>query len=215
MSAKKQIPTRCKLYSFYEEIPEEFFDETDVNSSFNHSIFDISQSRHRIVRVSRSSDKKSFAVKWFRFRDLKTQQRYIIQEKWISPRENSFLWSTVCAIFSKLLIALASVYRFPYGSRNLGLDLQLLLNVPFQSNKYRKKQVCVENKVQETIGDVHCSTCRNEKRVYISTSKTTNFYDCKKCKACCHVFKIPFKDQKPTVMLFGGDGTHCFAKKTS
>ena len=26
---------------------------------------------------------------------------------------------------------------------------------------------------------------------------------------------IPFKDQKPTIMLFGGDGTLCFAKKTS
>ena len=24
-----------------------------------------------------------------------------------------------------------------------------------------------------------------------------------------------FKDQKPTIMLFGGDGTHCFARKTS
>ena len=25
----------------------------------------------------------------------------------------------------------------------------------------------------------------------------------------------PFKDQKPTIMLFGGDGTHYFAGKTS
>ena len=36
----------------------------------------------------------------------------------------------------------------------------------------------------------------------------------KKCKACCHVLNIPFKDQKPTIML-SGDGTHCFATKTS
>ena len=69
--------------------------------------------------------------------------------------------------------------------------------------------------VQEVIGDVYCPTCRNEKCVYISTNKTTSFYDCKKCKACCHVLNIPFKDQKSTIMLFGGDGTHCFAKKTS
>ena len=27
--------------------------------------------------------------------------------------------------------------------------------------------------------------------------------------------RIPFKDQKPTIMLFGVDGTHCFAKKSS
>ena len=67
----------------------------------------------------------------------------------------------------------------------------------------------------KTIGDVYCPTCRNEKCVYISTNKTTSFYDCKKCKACCHVLNIPFKDQKPTIMLFCGDGTHCFAEKSS
>ena len=38
---------------------------------------------------------------------------------------------------------------------------------------------------------------------------------CKKCKACCHVLNIPLKDQKQTIMLFGGNGTHCFAIKTS
>ena len=51
--------------------------------------------------------------------------------------------------------------------------------------------------------------------VYISTNKTTSFYDCKKCKASCNVLNIPFKEQKPTIMLFGGDGTHCFARKMS
>ena len=46
-------------------------------------------------------------------------------------------------------------------------------------------------------------------------NKTTSFYDCKKCEACCNVLNIPFKDQKPTILLFGGDGTHCFTRKTS
>ena len=86
-------------------------------------------------------------------------------------------------------------------------DKQLFNKVPFQSTKYKKKDLCVDN--IKTIGDVYCPTCRNEKCVYISTNKTTSFYDCKKCKACCHVLKIPFKDQKPTLMLFAGDGTHC------
>ena len=31
---------------------------------------------------------------------------------------------------------------------------QLLLNVPIQSTKYRKKELFVDKKVQETIGDV-------------------------------------------------------------
>ena len=37
----------------------------------------------------------------------------------------------------------------------------------------------------------------------------------KKSKACCNVLNIPIKDQKPTIMLFRGDGTQCFAKRTS
>ena len=88
MSVKKQIPSLCKLYSFYEEIPEEFLDETDVDSYFYHNSFDISKSQHRIVRVSRGSNKKSFGIKLFQFCDLKTQQRYILQEEVnISKRE--------------------------------------------------------------------------------------------------------------------------------
>ena len=80
MSVRKQIPSLCKLYSIYEEKPEEFLDETDVDSYFYHNLFDISQSQHRIVRVSRGSNKKSFAIKLFQFSDIKTQQRYILQE---------------------------------------------------------------------------------------------------------------------------------------
>ena len=88
MSVKKQIPSSCKLYSIYEEIPEEFLDETDVDSYFYHNIFDIPQSQRRIVRVSRGSNNKSFAIKLFQFCDLKTQQRYILQEEVnISKRE--------------------------------------------------------------------------------------------------------------------------------
>ena len=38
---------------------------------------------------------------------------------------------------------------------NLLPDKQLILNVSFQSTKYRKKDFCVDNKVRETIGDVY------------------------------------------------------------
>ena len=41
------------------------------------------------------------------------------------------------------------------------------------------------------------------------------FKTVKSAKTCCRVLNIHFKDQKPTMMLFGGDGTHCFARKTS
>ena len=98
---------------------------------------------------------------------------------------------------------------------NLVPDKQFLLNVPFQSTKNGKQELCVDIKVQETIGVVYCPTCRNEKCVYISTNKTTRFYDCKQGKTCSNILSIPFRDQKPTFMLFGGDGTHCFARKAS
>ena len=94
---------------------------------------------------------------------------------------------------------------------NLVPSKQLLLNVPFQSTKYGKKEMCVDN--IKTIEDVYCPTCRNEKCVRISTNKMNSFDDCKKCRACCHVLNIPFRDQKPTIMLFGGYGTHCIGKK--
>ena len=96
---------------------------------------------------------------------------------------------------------------------NLVPNKQLLLNVPFESTKYRKKELCVDNK--ERLLEMCCPTCRNEKCVCISINKATIFYDCKKCKACCHVLNIPLKDQKPTIISLGGDGTQCFARKTS
>ena len=42
---------------------------------------------------------------------------------------------------------------------NLVPNQQLLLNDPFQLTKYRKKDLCVDNKVREAIGDVYCPTC--------------------------------------------------------
>ena len=91
-------------------------------------------------------------------------------------------------------------------------DKHLFNKAPFQSTKYRRKELCMDVK---TIGVVYCPKCRNEKCVYLLTNKTTSSYDCKKCKACCNVLNIPLKDQKLTIMLFGGDVIHCFAKRSS
>ena len=92
MSTKKQISSLCKLYSMYEEIPEDFLDETGVDSYFYHNILDISQSHHRMVRVSKGSNKKSFALKMFHFCDSKLQQRFFLKEEVsISKKEIEFL----------------------------------------------------------------------------------------------------------------------------
>ena len=88
MYTKKQISSLCKLYSVYEEKPEELLDETDVDIFFHHNISDISQSHNRIFRVSKESNKKSFAFKEFQFCDSKLQQRFILQEGvFVSKRE--------------------------------------------------------------------------------------------------------------------------------
>ena len=81
MSTKKQICGLCKLYSVYEKLPEKLLDETDVDSYFYHNVLDISQSHHRIVWVSKVSNKKSFAFKVFHFCDSKLQQRFILKEE--------------------------------------------------------------------------------------------------------------------------------------
>ena len=99
-------------------------DQSSIDSFFYHNIFEISQSQHRIVRVSRGSIKNSFAIKLFQFCDFTTQQRYILQEEVsISKRELTCLVDNL-RDFLKFLIKLASAYRFPYRTPKLRLDLQ-------------------------------------------------------------------------------------------
>ena len=86
MFFKRQIPCLFNLYSFYEEIPEEFLDKTDVNSDFYLEFSEVSRSQHWKLRVSRSSNEKLFAMKLFQFRDLKLQQRYLLQEEMNIPK---------------------------------------------------------------------------------------------------------------------------------
>ena len=82
----------CNLYSIYEEIPEEFLDETDVDKYLYHINLDISQSHHRRVRVCKGSNKKSFALKVFHFCNSKIQQRFFLKEEVsISKNENESL----------------------------------------------------------------------------------------------------------------------------
>ena len=124
MSTKKQISSLCKFYSVYEEIPEEVFDETDVDRYFHHNILDISQSHHEIVRVSKGSNKKSFAFKVFHFCDSKLQQRFILKEEFSIPKRKLSVYSTVWANFSKLLIKPRKYRSFNYLNENLRLCLQ-------------------------------------------------------------------------------------------
>ena len=124
MSTKKQISTLWKLYSIYEEIPEEFLDETDVDSYFYHNILDISQSHHRSVRVRRGSNKKSFAFKLFQFYDSKLQQRFILKEEVSLSKKEIESPLDSLGEFLKVLIKPTKYRRFHYPNLNLRLDLQ-------------------------------------------------------------------------------------------
>ena len=114
MSIKKQISSLCKLYLVDEEVAEDFLDETDVDSYFYHNVLDIPESHHRIVRVSKGSNKKRFAFKVFHFCDSKLEQRFILKEGVsISKKETESLLDSL-GNFSKLLIKPTKYRRFQY-----------------------------------------------------------------------------------------------------
>ena len=121
MSTKKQISSLCQPYSVFEETPEEFLDETDVDSYFYHNILDISQSHHGIVRVSKRSNKKSFAFKVFHFCDPKLQHLFS-RKKSAFPQKKLNFYSKVWGNFSKLLIKPTKYRRFLDPKLNLRLD---------------------------------------------------------------------------------------------
>ena len=102
MSVEIQFLSLCKLYSFCEEKPEEFLDETDVDEIFYQNVFEISQFQHRIMRVSRGSNKKSLAIKLFQFCKIKKQRRYILQEEVNFFQKRAHFLSRQSARFSQI-----------------------------------------------------------------------------------------------------------------
>ena len=124
MFTKKQNSSLCKLYSIYEELPEEILDETDIDSYFYHKLLDISQSHNQIVRVSKGTNKKTFAFKVFKFCDSKLQQRFILKEEASFSEKEIESYSAVWVNFSKLLIKPTKYRRFLHPNLNLRLDLQ-------------------------------------------------------------------------------------------
>ena len=125
MFTKKQLSSLCKLYSLYEELAEEILEETDVDSYFYHIIFDISQSHHRRVRVSKGS-KKSFLLhsKYFSFAIQGYSSDSFSSKRSTFPKKKLNLYSTVWVSFSKLSIKPTKYRRFHYTNLNLRLDLQ-------------------------------------------------------------------------------------------
>ena len=170
MSSKKQICSLSKLYSVYEEKPEEFLDETDVASYFYHNNLDISPSHNRIVRVSKGSNKKSLTFKVFRFCVSKLQQRFFlkkgvsISKKEIESLLDSFgeflktfdqanKVSQIPLLKPKFEIGLtkAKVELFTHCYKDIAEHLNRQIRISF---RFEKNKTCVfSNKKFEHYGD--------------------------------------------------------------
>ena len=126
MSVQKQTPSLSKLYTIYEEVPESFLDETDVDSFFYHNIIDIAQIDNRIVRVSKCSNKKLFASKLFQFCYLKNQQRFILEEEVsVSLRELAAILNALRQFLKQYekTVKFPALYPLPKLKQEVGFTL--------------------------------------------------------------------------------------------
>ena len=123
MFVKKQIPRLSNLYLFFEKLPLEFFDEIDIDRYFNHETFDISQSHHRIPRVSKNSSKKPFQsdCSFLCIEDraaLYRARRKDVSDKIVSAVDN------LRHFLKKFVMKQASVCRFQHRNQKTRLVLQ-------------------------------------------------------------------------------------------
>ena len=81
MSVKSQISTLARIYTTYEDLPDSFQDESDIDSYFYHNILDVVKKEKRLIRLSNGCNKKQFAFKSFIFCDLPNQQRFLLEEE--------------------------------------------------------------------------------------------------------------------------------------
>ena len=126
MSVKKEISSLSKLYTIYEDVPESFLDETDVESYFYHIILDIALIENRIVRVSKGSNKKSFASKLFQFCNLKKQRSLIFEEEVSVPLEElAAILNTLRQFFRQYdkTVKFPALYFLPKPKQEIGFTL--------------------------------------------------------------------------------------------
>ena len=199
MSVKKQISSLSKLYTFYEEVPESFLDDTDVNSYFYHNILDIALIDNRTVRVSKGSNKKYSALKLFQFCNLKNQQQFILEEDVsISLKELAAILNTLRQFLKQYdkTVKFPALYPLPKPKQELGFTFfedelfanyfqyieehcnrQILLCFRFECNKeccfsIKKFQIVGEqNVLKEIINLRHCEVHSLYKNRYYFSSK--------------------------------------------
>ena len=124
MSTKKQISSLCKLYSIYEETPEEFLDEKDVDSYFITSLWTFHSPATEKFELAKDPTKSLLHLKCFNFAIQSYSSDLLSRNKSAFPETEMGLYSTVWVNFSKLLIKPTKYRRFRYPNQNLRFDLQ-------------------------------------------------------------------------------------------
>ena len=93
---KSKFLACANFIQYTKKYQKKFWTKQTSMVTFFHNILDISQSHNRIGRVSKGSNKKSFAFKVFHFCDSKLQQRFILKEEVsISKNENESLFDNL------------------------------------------------------------------------------------------------------------------------
>ena len=202
MSVKKQISSLSKMYTIYREVPESFLDETDVDNYFYHNILDIALIDNRIVRVSKSSNKKNFAFKLFQFCNLKTQQIFILEEEVsVSLKELAAILNTLRQFLKHYdkTVKFPALHPLPEPKQEIGFTLfkdelvahyfldikehcnrQIRLSLRFERNKeccfsIKKFEIFGEqNVLTEIINLRHCEVHSFYKNRYYIASKCGN-----------------------------------------
>ena len=114
------------MYTIYEEVPESFLDETDVDSYFYHNILDIVLIDNRIVRVSKGSNRKNFAFKLFQFFNLKNQKRFIHEEEVsVSLKELAAILNTLRQLLKQYdkTVKFPALHPLPKPKQEIGFSL--------------------------------------------------------------------------------------------
>ena len=124
MSIKKQIPSLSKFYTTYEEVPESFLAETDVDSYFYHNVLDIALIDDRNIRVTKRSNKKILLSNYFTFATWKINKDSFLKRRCQFHWKNLQLFWTLYANFWNNTIKLSSFQLYtlkPNQNKRLSL----------------------------------------------------------------------------------------------
>ena len=125
MYVRKQIRSLGKLYTIYEEVPENFLDETDVENYFYFNNLDIAVTDNRIVQVSESCNKKVFAFKLFQICSLKKQRFILKEEVSVFVREFASILNTLRRFLKQndKTVKFPVLYPLPKQKQEIGFTL--------------------------------------------------------------------------------------------